>query len=79
MVLLDNYISVCLALPVHPYHSFNAFNTKTKERIYISSFMVTTYQVDILGILNLQNHIKRHHVINIRTVLKYNSCETIVH
>ena len=41
--------------------------------------MVTTYQVDILGILNLQNHIKRHHIINIRTVLKYNSCETIVH
>lgn len=38
----------CLA-----YHAFNALNAKTKECIYVSSLMITTYQMYIVWILNL--------------------------
>lgn len=36
------------------YHPFNAFNAKTKKCINISSFVVPTYQVNILRVLNLR-------------------------
>lgn len=37
-----------------PYHPLNALNSKTKKGINICSFMVSTYQMYISGILNLQ-------------------------
>lgn len=36
-----------------PYHSLNAFKTKTEESINVSSLMVSSNQVDILWILDL--------------------------